>query len=899
MSFRFPFPVPPDPWSHREEEITLARVNSSPRNARTAPGAEANGSASSRKDASGDSATSAPAPLPQKRWIFADPVAFRYLGDDPAVTVVERRRVLRGYELYLVEQWACSRESPTLVIVTYTGDARHTVVAGVLGVPADETAWSPRLRLYFESIQQYHARPKETGEGELMVTNLSSFPSALTVIPVPDGDIRTHRKLFIVNEDLKRLGCSGRSGMSLTDPTPATQAKFYQLFRTSDRPPFFESVLELVKLCQTALFLFGKLEFAYVDGLLCDKTETAIGNWWTEVGAEYYNIEPTDGILGPTTVAALLGMLAGARNRLHYLGAPVAKDVFDIDCTKRGISWFQRSQKLEKTRRLDRQTVLKLHSVTAKAAAGEGWGVQKAVKSTVAEIGGKRGELVIGLVGGRDKGAIGDIETLDISKFVDLVSGERAKWLWLGKPKRAALESNEKTPDMSAILFGEKEAKEGAVTPSRRVQSLPLEEEVQRTKEEPANTLHPVQTPIQAATMNDAVLGEKDPSRRGVFKSVAGRVSDARSGLGRIKDTIGGSRRGHASRPSRDDFSDGGYATPSTSALQQNSALSPPPVGINRAFTWKNKPEEYLNSFKKEAEQANETEKGAAEGDDDQQVADPPSRVGSEWSHAVSEPIKEEDNDDAQPSVVGSTIETDLLGPFEAERGENIEAAFLQRRHSIEYSTPSRRPAISEARWPRRLSFGDAEEAVLRWEEITSLLPDTAPPHDPLVALKQQASVAELARALYGSIHSISNHLSPWVVTKVEAIEALDAHYTREHEEIQGLYYQLSEAYQRVKQGSSELIASERGRLTEAIREVEVLAARLDYEVNALGGKVGDVEDGVLVFERQVEDVEARAEELKATLETEGWLHWFVRTLTGIGTGPNITRGVAEAVPPR
>ncbi|CRK39169.1 hypothetical protein BN1723_000706 [Verticillium longisporum] len=766
MSFRFPFPVPPDPWSHREEEITLARVNSSPRNARTASGAEVNGSASSRKDASGDSATSAPAPLPQKRWIFADPVAFRYLEDDPAVTVVERRRVLRGYELYLVEQWACSRESPTLVIVTYTGDARHTVVAGVLGVPADETAWSPRLRLYFKSIQQYHARPKETDEGELMVTNLSSFPSALTVIPVPDGDIRTHRKLFIVNEDLKRLGCSGRSGMSLTDPTPATQAKFYQLFRTSDRPPFFESVLELVKLCQTALFLFGKLEFEYVDGLLCDKTETAIGNWWTEVGAEYYNIEPTDGILGPTTVAALLGMLTGARNRLHYLGAPVAKDVFDIDCTKRGISWFQRSQKLEKTRRLDRQTVLKLHSVTAKAAAGEGWGVQKAVKSTVAEIGGKRGELVIGLVGGRDKGAIGDIETLDISKFVDLVSGERAKWLWLGKPKRAALESNEKTPDMSAILFGEKEAKEGAVTPSRRVQSLPLEEEVQRTKEEPANALHPVQTPIQAATMNDAVLGEKDPSRRGVFKSVAGRVSDARSGLGRIKDTIGGSRRGHASRPSRDDFSDGG-------------------------------------------------------------------------------------------------------------------------------------PAISEARWPRRLSFGDAEEAVLRWEEITSLLPDTAPPHDPLVALKQQAGIAELARALYGSIYSISNHISPWVVTKVEAIEALDAHYTREHEEIQGLYYQLSEAYQRVKQGSSELIASERGRLTEAIREVEVLAARLDYEVNALGGKVGDVEDGVLVFERQVEDVEARAEELKATLETEGWLHWFVRTLTGIGTGPNITRGVAEAVPPR
>ncbi|KAM0329331.1 hypothetical protein ACHAQA_004636 [Verticillium albo-atrum] len=730
-----------------------------------------------------------------------------------------------------------------------------------------------------------------------MVTNLSSFPSALTVIPVPDGDIRTHRKLFIVNEDLKRLGCSGRSGMSLTDPTPATHAKFYQLYRTSDRTPFFESVLELVKLCQTALFLFGKLELEYVDGLLCDKTETAIGNWWTEVGAEYYNVEPTDGILGPTTVAALLGMLAGARNRLHYLGAPVAKDVFDIDCTKRGISWFQRAQKLEKTRRLDRQTVLKLHSVTAKAAAGEGWGVQKAVKSTVAEIGGKRGELVIGMVGGRDKGAIGDIETLDISKFVDLVSGERAKWLWHGKPKRTAPEYGEKTPDMGAGFFADKEAKEATgTTPNRRAQSLPLEEEVQRTKEDPANALHPVQTPIQAATMNDAVTGEKDALRRGVFKSVAGRVSDARSGLGRIKDTIGGGRRGHTSRPSRDDFSETGYSSPSVSMLAQNSAALTSPTAINRAFTWKNKPEEYLNTFKREAEQALEAEKAAAEADADQPTVDPPSRVGSEWSHGISEPIKEEDNDEAQPSVVGSTIETDLLGPFEAERGDNTAATYLQRRHSIELSTPTRRPPISEARWPRRLSFGDAEEAVLRWEEITSLLPEGVPPLDPLVALQQHAGLAELARALYGSVHKVRHDVSPWVLTKVESIEALDAHYTREQEEIQGLYYQLSEAYQRVKQGSSELIAAERGRVTEAIREVEVLAARLDYEVNALGGKVGDVEDGVLLFERQVEDVEARAEELKATLETEGWMHWFVRTLTGIGTGPNITRG-GEAVP--
>ena len=89
--------------------------------------------------------------------------------------VVERRSVLRGYELYLVEQWACSRQSPTLVVVTFTGDQKHSVVVGVLSIPADDTLWSEKLQFYFKATRQYHARPKETDLGELMVTNLNSF----------------------------------------------------------------------------------------------------------------------------------------------------------------------------------------------------------------------------------------------------------------------------------------------------------------------------------------------------------------------------------------------------------------------------------------------------------------------------------------------------------------------------------------------------------------------------------------------------------------------------------------------------------------------------------------------------------------------------------------------------
>ncbi len=514
--------------------------------------------------------------------------SYRYLEEDPCVNVVERRGNLRGYELYLIEQWACSRQSPTFVIVTYTADEKHSVVVGVLSVPADEDAWSPRLRVYFRAIQQHHARPRETPLGEVMVTNLSSFPSALTVIPVPDGDIKAHRREFIVNEDLKRLGCSGRSGLTLSEPTGAAKTKFTQLFRTSEKIPFADTVVELVKLCQVALYLFGKLEPLYIDGLLCDVTETAVGDWWNEFGAEYYNVEPTDGILGPTTVVALLGLLIGARNRLSYVGAPVSKDVFDIDSTERGIYYFQKSIKVERsqrTRRLDRQTLYKLHNATAKAAAGEGWGVHRAVKSTVREIGGERGELVLGMVGSRDKGGIGDIETLDLDKFIRLLSGERAKWLWLGKPKRSAVDSNDKAiPDMSNMLFGKEELHSQA----RRTHPAFHDDESESQRREDSPAVYSTPAPGSAVSIVDSPA-EKDALRRGVFKNVA---RDARSGFGRIKDAVynGGVPKGYSSRHSKEpDTPLTGTAASMPSHTPGGS--QPSPAAPGRAFTWKTKPE--------------------------------------------------------------------------------------------------------------------------------------------------------------------------------------------------------------------------------------------------------------------------------------------------------------------
>lgn len=827
----------------------------------------------------------------------------RYLEEDAATVVVERRGRLKGYEIYIVEQWACSRVHPTFIITTYTGDMNHSVMVGVLGVPADEEAWSPRLRVYFKAISQFHARPKETPLGMLMVTNLSSFPSALTVIPVPDGDVRKHREDFIVNENLKRLGCSGRSGMGLSTPAGATQAKFFQLYKTSDRIPLYGAVIELVKLCQVALLVFGKLEQEYADGLLCDVTEKAINDWWTEIGSEYFNDEPTDGILGPTTVAALLGMLMGARNRLNYYGAPVSKDAYDVYSLKRGIAYFQKSQKMDRTRRLDRRTLNRLHSVTAKAAAGEGWTVPKAVKSTVAELGGKGGEMVMGMVS-RDKAGIGDIETLDIEKYVSLVHGERAKWLWYGKPRRTGAGEGKSDADAGNMTFT-KDDHGGYIWSHNRADSIPPEDDAEVRKKESPNDIYSSKPPGSAVSMLENGTDRDQQLRKTVFKSVTDKMSDARSGFGRIKDAVG--LRGHASKHSKDDDYEsrqtgvlgpmGQYFSPSSSNL---SPVGSPTIGVGKAFTWKNTPEDYKNGALKSKDTATTTAAGRARDSEsphdesmvslsggvvEREEAHKGTEAAARWAEQVKEVRQTLVVHD--PSIAGSNYGDDLEGPLlEAERDPHNFQVLLHRRHSIG-SSPTNKPR-NEAWWPRCMSFTDAEDAVLGWEPVGTLY-DDEDKSDTWAALQKQKYLAEDFKTLYEKVSDLQDRIGPWVERKVDSVDALDDQAAQDQEGFQTLYYQLSESYQAIKQNSRDILADERSHVMETIKDIEVLGAKLEYEINALASKVQDVEDGVAQFERQVDDLETRADELETHLNTESWPHWVVRSITGIGARPTVT----------
>ena len=211
----------------------------------------------------------------------------------------------------------------------------------------------------------------------------------------------------------------------------------------------------------------------------------------------------------------------------------------------------------------------------------------------------------------------------------------------------------------------------------------------------------------------------------------------------------------------------------------------------------------------------------------------------------------------------------------------------LHRRHSgCGFEQPQ--VYLNESRWPRRLSFSEAEEAVFRWEELVDL--DEAANTIPAAEARDLASLAEMASSPYRSILDIRQGMEPWVEDKIEAIEALDVGYAQQQEELQEVLERRREAHGRARQDARELAAAEREGLTELLRDVEGWGQKLEYEVAGLESRVQDFEAGVDEFEARVADVERRARELKAHLETESWVHWAVRTLTGIGTGPNITR---------
>ena len=803
-----------------------------------------------------------------QRFVFTDPITLHYLEEDPSTAVLDRHTTLTGYEIYIVEQWACSRTHPTFIITNYTGDPTHTVVVGILSIPTEESVWSSPLKLYFHAVAQHHSR-KDTPLGTLMVTNLSAFPSALNVIPVPDGDIRKHREDFIVNENLKRLGCSGRAGLKLQYPSAVVEAKFYQLYRTSERVPLYAAVIELVKQCQIALIIFGKLSPEYADGLLCDVTERAIGDWWTDIGTDFYNIEPSD--LGPTTVSALLGMLMGARNRLHAYGAPVPKDVFDVSSFKRGIKSFQKSQKINRTRRLDRQTLDKLHRATAKAASSEGW--TGAVKSTVAELSGKGGEMMMGMVGGRDKAGITDIETLDIDRFVQLVGSERSKWLWQGKARKTGVIHGLETVSKPEDPASAKDDQGRHIWASRMRHSNVISS-AGRTLLEPASPSR--QTDADVLDSRDQHTGKT------VARSLTSKVSDAKAGFERFKGAVGlpGLRSHHKHTGDVVDLD----SEPSFNNAVDSDLETP-------IFT-------RMNEVRNASEQRDGDSKGPRDGITEECYG--PTSVALSRKSSTLENIRPESSFEAAdfssqtaPKYEGFQFpepegESQKQGRPKSKLQEvpanqdQLQMAIKSLRRCRSYpeifsNETFKRPGAS---WPRHLSFSIVEDVVnCEGEAKKRILSNTESDINLDNALLQEGSLLSDTRIFDSKILELSRGAVWWAERQVDSVNDIYQRAYRLQEDLNSIYLQRFEKYRSFRERSGHLYDAETSRLNDSLKKVELLGAKLDYELRVLESKVEDVEDGLQQFERYVIEIESRIQDLVKNEESKdsSWLSWVGR----------------------
>jgi hypothetical protein len=152
-----------------------------------------------------------------ERIVLCDSILYNALLADSCTEPIAEDVTIEGYLLYIVEQWACSRENSTPLITVYTGNPNNVIKASVLafrGQENDSELWS-RLKV---ELEQNYASPRQTPHGILYVVSLPDFPSALNLILVADGAIDDHRDDFIVNENFRRMGCSGRSALTLTPP---------------------------------------------------------------------------------------------------------------------------------------------------------------------------------------------------------------------------------------------------------------------------------------------------------------------------------------------------------------------------------------------------------------------------------------------------------------------------------------------------------------------------------------------------------------------------------------------------------------------------------------------------------------------------------------------------------
>jgi hypothetical protein len=294
---------------------------------------------------------------------------------------------LVGYEAYFVEQWISSRSCNSL-IVTYTGDRKNKIIAyHVLSLAAgmdlqssaagndlnDEGKvevtdnWPPKFISYLvDQLESPFCVATETSLGYAFITNLTQLNPFLSLINAKTGNIADDYLLFTVNYNFRKVGCGSRSAATTDEPTKSMEDKFKSAFKIDGKIPINYAALNLISIMQTFLHYYGLLDPLYCDGLLCEKTEAAIDEWWALVldiplAVQLIKMKPPSCSL-PDSIQAIIGFTVLCRYLLEVGGnnfsAP--KDPMDFKKMKPSIQKFQKHFRVKESSTFDHVTLLRL-----------------------------------------------------------------------------------------------------------------------------------------------------------------------------------------------------------------------------------------------------------------------------------------------------------------------------------------------------------------------------------------------------------------------------------------------------------------------------------------------------------------------------------------------------------
>ncbi|CAG7848712.1 SubName: Full=Related to SIN3 protein-binding protein STB2 {ECO:0000313/EMBL:CCA69064.1} [Serendipita indica DSM 11827] len=247
---------------------------------------------------------------------------------------------LEGYQMYAVEKWVVDRARFMKVVIVYTGNPKDVITVTVI-TPSSTLTVEQSQAEYDNAVKMLRrdgARPRQTVLGTIMCTSLANFRSDLNIVNIPGGHYLQSRDKLYVNINLLRLGCSGRTALTLDPPNESIQERLKQLYSIPaiavQRLGFETVVLSFVKLIQSALCIYDFYDSNEErNGLLGDHTVDSIQRWTLEIGEKLreLNLQPSERILDPPIVASILSVVVSMRSKLLGLlpaGANVPKDPF-------------------------------------------------------------------------------------------------------------------------------------------------------------------------------------------------------------------------------------------------------------------------------------------------------------------------------------------------------------------------------------------------------------------------------------------------------------------------------------------------------------------------------------------------------------------------------------------